>query len=130
MPAGLLLASYWAVRYTAPAAIGVWVAMSSHRYIGKFEAVVSAIVAHFWYSRALSCILAGSTSTLKLQYPLYKGYMTVPTIVARWVNRNHATATFLTRTVSILGATSCQIPGDAAAYPCNQTQGDHSHSTT
>ena len=102
MYAGLMLAMYWAARYFVPAGLSLWMAKQAQKHWGSVSAVV-VMAASYAASMAVSYrFLAGSTSTIKLQYPLFSGYVTIPRVVAKWIRHHNSLAKFLTKTVSTI----------------------------
>lgn len=100
MCAGLLLASYWAVRYFAPAALSLWAAKHARKH-WDFLSGMMVMAATYAVSMAASYrIWTGATSTVKMQYPLYNGKVTIPAVVGHWIRHNTGLAKTLTKMVS------------------------------
>lgn len=95
-----MLAIYWAVRYFVPAGLSLWMAKQARKHWDSVSAVV-VMAASYAASMAVSHrLLAGSTSTIKLHYPLFSGYVTIPRVVAKWIRHQNGLAKLLTKTVS------------------------------
>lgn len=100
--AGLMLATYWAARYFVPAGLSLWMAKQARKHWDSVSATV-VMAASYAASMAVSHrLLAGSTSTIKLHYPLFSGYVTIPRVVAKWIRHHNGLAKLLTKTVSII----------------------------
>ena len=101
MRAGLLLASYWAVRYFAPAALSLWAAKHARKQ-WDFLSGMMVMAATYAVSMAASYrIWTGPTSTVKMQYPLFHGKVTIPAVVGQWIRHNIGLAKILTKMVSL-----------------------------
>lgn len=100
--AGIMLATYWAARYFVPAVVSLWMAKQACKHWDSVSAVV-VMAASYGASMAVSYrLLAGSTTTIKLYYPLFSGKVTIPRLVAKWIRHNSNLAKFLTKMVSTL----------------------------
>lgn len=100
--AGIMLATYWAARYFVPAVASLWMAKQARKHWDSVSAVV-VMAASYAASMAVSYrLLAGSTTTIKLYYPLFNGKVTIPRLLAKWIRHNSNLARFLTKTVSAL----------------------------
>ena len=100
MRAGLLLASYWALRYFAPAALSLWAAKRARKH-WDFLSATMVMAATYAVSMAASYrIWTGPTSTYKMHYPLFKGKITIPAVVGQWIRHNRGLAKILTKMVS------------------------------
>jgi len=100
MRAGLLLASYWAVRYFAPAALSLWAAKHARKH-WDFLSGMMVMAATYAVSMAASYrIWTGPTSTVKMHYPLFHGKVTIPAVVGQWIRHNRGLAKILTKMVS------------------------------
>ncbi len=100
MRAGLLLASYWAVRYFAPAALSLWAAKHARKH-WDFLSGMMVMAATYAVSMAASYrIWTGPTSTVKMHYPLFNGKVTIPAVVGQWIRHNRGLAKILTKMVS------------------------------
>lgn len=94
---GLLLASYWAVRYFAPAALSLWAAKHARKQ-WDFLSGMMVMAATYAVSMAASYrIWTGPTSTVKMQYPLFHGKVTIPAVVGQWIRHNIGLAKILTK---------------------------------
>lgn len=98
--AGLMLAMYWAAHYFAPVGLSLWMAKQARKH-GNVVSAVVVMAASYAASMAVAFrLFAGSTSTIRLQYPLFIGNVTVPRIVAKWIRHHNSLAKLLTKTVS------------------------------
>ncbi|DBA76189.1 hypothetical protein WJX77_004891 [Trebouxia sp. C0004] len=94
---GLLLASYWAVRYFAPAALSLWAAKHARKH-WDFLSAAMVMAATYAVSIASSYrIWTGPTSTVKMHYPLFNGKITIPAVVGQWIRHNRGLAKILTK---------------------------------
>lgn len=101
LSAGIMLATYWAIRYFAPAVASLWLAKQARQYWDSASAA-AVMAASYAVSMAISYrLLAGATSTVRLHYPLFDGNVTIPRIVASWIRHNESLAKLLTKTVSL-----------------------------
>ena len=97
-----MLATYWAARYFVPAVVSLWMAKQARKHWDSVSAVV-VMAASYAASMAVSQrLLAGSTTKIKLSYPLFNGKVTIPRLVAKWIRQNNNLAKFLTKMVSTL----------------------------
>ncbi len=95
-----MLASYWAVRYFAPAALSLWAARHARKHLDFLSGMV-VMAATYAVSMAASYrIWTGPTSTLKMHYPLFHGKVTIPAVVGQWIRHNRTLAKILTEMVS------------------------------
>ena len=98
--AGLLLASYWAVRYLAPAALGLWFAKQAGKRWNSLSGAVVMAATYAASMAASSRFWAGPTSTVRMHYPLFNGSVTIPAAVGGWIRCNKGLAKTLTMMVS------------------------------